>query len=287
VIPISIILTLLIVGLLVGILSSFFGIGGGLIAVPTLYSLFPEMSSQTVIGCSLAMIFFNNILNTYNYRRIGYQFNIKVIAYVALAFIVGIVISGQIAGLLSSKSLKYIFGLFMIGVLLKTLFTPAKKHSAPKVNTSNNEAKVAAKAMLEFRKDFIPRYLTIGIVGGSIAGVTGLGGGIFLVPMLSMFLSMPFKLISPYSNAIMALGTLAGVINAMFFVKAETTLHEPLIQSFQVGNVNVFIVFLIVLGSSLTSRLGVQLNEKCPEHVLRWIFIALLLFFIIKLFLLP
>ena len=42
-----IILILLVTGLSIGILSAFFGVGGGIIAVPMIYTIFPKIAPQT------------------------------------------------------------------------------------------------------------------------------------------------------------------------------------------------------------------------------------------------
>ena len=59
------------VGLAVGVISALFGVGGGVIAVPALVLLYPEVPQTSIIGVSLGMIFFNSLINSNNFYKKG------------------------------------------------------------------------------------------------------------------------------------------------------------------------------------------------------------------------
>ena len=70
-------------GLVAGVLSGIFGIGGGVIIVPTLV-FFAKMSQRTAVGTSLgALLLPVGALGVYTYWR-GGDVNVKAAAWIAL-----------------------------------------------------------------------------------------------------------------------------------------------------------------------------------------------------------
>ena len=101
----------------------------------------------------------------------------------------------------------------------------------------------------------------IGGFSGFISGFFGIGGGVFIVPALCMFLKYPIK---------RAIATSLGAI--IVYATGGTILH-----TFQSHSQIWQIVLFASIGAIPAARLGVKLRTKLPEQALHLMF-ALVLF---------
>ncbi len=252
-------LTLIIVGLLVGVISSLFGVGGGILVVPAIYMLFPEIDPKTAIGSSLVFIFLNTSLNFFRFQKMGYKLNKKLFGIISLGFILGIFAGSRLVSVLDPKLIKLLFGAITLFIGLRILFKSKK-------SDDENSEEVETKPLLS---------ILTGLFAGVISGLTGLGGGAVLVPLFITLLKIPLNQVSFLSNAIMPIGTLFGAVS---FISLTSPAYIPKIfESFQLGQVNLAIAIIIFLGAFLTGRQGIKIGEKFPEIWRNRLF-ALLLF---------
>ena len=121
----SAIIILVIIGLLAGILSGLVGIGGGIIMVP-LFIFFLGLNQHNAQGLSLAVMLPPvTFLAVYNYHTAGDGGNIdwKVAILVSTLFIIGGFLGSKLALQIDQRMLKKIFGVFMLIVAIKLIFT--------------------------------------------------------------------------------------------------------------------------------------------------------------------
>jgi len=121
----STIIILVIIGLLAGILSGLVGIGGGIIMVP-LFIFFLGLNQHNAQGLSLAVMLPPvTFLAVYNYHTAGDGGNIdwKVAILVSTLFIIGGFLGSKLALQIDQRMLKKIFGVFMLIVAIKLIFT--------------------------------------------------------------------------------------------------------------------------------------------------------------------
>jgi uncharacterized membrane protein YfcA len=117
----TIIVSLIIIGLLAGILSGLVGVGGGIIMVPLLV-LFVGFSQHQAQGTSLAVLAVPvTAFAVFNYYKAGYV-NWKYALIIAVFFMIGSYFSSKIAIGLDQKMLKKIFSVFIIIVAAKMFF---------------------------------------------------------------------------------------------------------------------------------------------------------------------
>ncbi|MBT3585660.1 MAG: sulfite exporter TauE/SafE family protein [Halobacteriovoraceae bacterium] len=265
-------LILIIIGLAVGVFSAFFGVGGGVILVPTLYALFPRMVPQAVIPCSLGVIFLNSCLNTYNFAKDGRKPSLKLVTPLGIFIVLGIFLGGNLAQQLSPRVIKMIFGGMLALVAAKTLFTKTKKIELENWQLETNPRVLFLCSLAAF-------------FGGMIAGLTGLGGGIIIVPLLITVIGMPFKWVPAYSNATMAIGTFAGLCTYALATPENIMIPDfPLAEQLQWGYWNVGISLLIFSGAIFTSKLGVRLSGQVSQLAAKRLFAALLITVSAKIF---
>lgn len=119
------ILILIIIGLSAGILSGLVGVGGGIVMVP-LFVLFLGLTQHNAQGLSLAVMLPPvTFLAVYNYHTAGTGGNIdwRVALTVSLLFAIGGFIGSKIALQIDQRMLRKIFGVFMLFVAVKLIFT--------------------------------------------------------------------------------------------------------------------------------------------------------------------
>lgn len=255
---------LVLLGLIVGIVSSFLGIGGGIIIVPTLYYLFPALPVQGAIGTSLAIIFLNSLINVYNFYKIGKRPQISLATSLGIGLIIGILIGNEVSLMLNQIVLKKIFGVFLFVMAFKLLLGKKSDSVQEHIPLTNK---------LE-----IIKLGCFSIFGGLIAGITGLGGGIIIVPLLLSSKKVPFSWISSYSNWAMAMGTLVGIIRLsseqIEFIQAPMPSE---LMPFQVGLINFGAAALVATGSFVSSRFGAKLTQIIDQKTAKRAFAILLI----------
>src|SRR5215470_208979 len=114
------ILLLTIIGLAAGILSGMVGVGGGIIVVPALV-FFLGFTQHQAQGTSLGLLLLPvGILAVINYYNKG-NIDIKVVAVMSIAFVLGGWIGSKIALSLPQETLKKIFAIFLFYVAFRFL----------------------------------------------------------------------------------------------------------------------------------------------------------------------
>jgi len=116
----ELVVILLLIGLFAGILSGLVGVGGGLIIVPALI-FFLGYSQHQAQGTSLGLLLLPvGILAVMNYYNKGY-IDIKVVAIMSIAFILGGWLGSKIALRLPADTVKKIFAVFLFYSAFKLL----------------------------------------------------------------------------------------------------------------------------------------------------------------------
>jgi len=108
------------VGIIAGILSGFFGIGGGIVIVPMLLLLF-GLSQHEAQGTSLAiMIPPIGLLAAYKYYMNGHV-KLNIAVFVCMGFFIGGYLGAHFAQHIPDMVLKRIFGVLMLMVSIKMI----------------------------------------------------------------------------------------------------------------------------------------------------------------------
>lgn len=119
---VSMLLMLLLIGVVTGVMAGMLGIGGAIIMIPAMVFLL-GFSQQMAQGTSLAVMLPPiGIFAAYNYWKAGHV-NITFALILAGAFIVGSYFGSKIALNLPQTLLKKIFGILLLLVAAKMLFS--------------------------------------------------------------------------------------------------------------------------------------------------------------------
>lgn len=160
------IIVLIVVGMLMGVLSGMFGIGGGTVIVPALVWL--GLSQRNAAATSTLAIVPTSISGVISYATGGH------VDWLAAALLFcGMFIGGQIGSWLLSRlpelALRWIFVAFLVFVVINQVsFVPLRDHQIVMSVTTG-----ICLALL-------------GVIIGTLAGLLGIGGGALAVPSLSM-----------------------------------------------------------------------------------------------------
>ena len=182
---------LILVGIMVGVLSGFFGIGGGMILIPILMIL--GLDIKEAIGISIVQMVFSSIYGSYlNYKKGSLVLGEGI--WVGIGGFVGGFIGAYSSRMIPSEVLQYLF----LGLLIFALFRlfSAKPKDDDSVKSINH--------LILF---------SVGVGIGIFAISLGVGGSIMLTPILAGFLHYPIKKAVSAGLFFVAFSSIAGLIS--------------------------------------------------------------------------
>jgi uncharacterized membrane protein YfcA len=116
------VIILVIIGVMAGVFGGMFGVGGAIIMIPALV-YFLGVDQHTAQGTSVAIMLPPiGLFAAYNYYKAG-QVNIWYAVIIAIAFMVGGYFGSMIAVKLPENLMKKIFGILLILVALRMIFS--------------------------------------------------------------------------------------------------------------------------------------------------------------------
>lgn len=240
-----------VLGILTGILSGLFGIGGGIIMVPSII-LFFGMNILDANAISLtAMLLPVGALGVIAYYKAG-LIVLKDSLLIALGLFFGSFLGGELAVNISETFLTklYVFILLYIAVLYLDIPSLIKKNKEIPPKQEKDPIKKAFWV-----------YIALGIGAGIFAGLFGKGGGIVIVPILVAILHY-----SPKAAAATSLAAL----------QLPVGLPSIIIYA-QNGHLNIMYAVFIAIGIVLGTLWGTKLGLKLPATVFKKIFAFFLL----------
>ncbi len=300
--PLSVFFILIPIGIAVGIFASITGLGGGVLMVPILYFAIFLMFDPTVFygitdvfkyatTISSTVIIFTAISATIAFsiqKRIDYLVGILSVPFT---------IAGSYLGKFTQSKIDEIYVLIFFAILmfitalrmLYKVISSRRKEKLQAVNETselnnpkeNESLKVEPSRFklllnkLTLERDIVDRsgekwhyksrlYLTpIAIIGGFVASMAGVGGGIVMVPVLHIFIGLPIHFSTATSVFIMIF-TKSTTIITSYTTSIETTgIWWPYVAGLAIG---------IVVGA----QLGAILARKIKADPLKIIFATVL-----------
>ncbi|MDP2850583.1 MAG: sulfite exporter TauE/SafE family protein [Sulfuricurvum sp.] len=189
---------LVLLGISVGILSGFFGIGGGTVSVPIL--LYIGFGIKEAIGISVTQMVAGSLMAAWIHHK-KQTYEVSNVKYFGYGGVLGAIAGGIFVKLLNEAVLEW----FFLGIVAFTLGRLALSNPAP------TKAEVINR----------PLYTAIGGGIGVFSGMLGVGGSILMTPILVSFMGFPLKKASAVGlffvmfTSVSAFGTLLwlGMIN--------------------------------------------------------------------------
>jgi len=248
-------------GLVASLLAGLLGIGGGIVLVPALFffvtkiGIAPGNEMQFVLGTSLACILPSSLTATYMHQKLG-NINWTIYKRLVPGFLVGGLLGGLLANILDSDLLKKLFAILCFFLAARILFGFKPKPTAQQ-NT---------KSLL---------HTISGGVMGTVASLTGIGGGALVNPYL-LWAGYPMRF---------AIGTsAAAVVAIVFFGSITYALATPsvAIDIPHIGYVMWPAVIAVSVISMIMAPIGAKWAQKVPTDYLRKLLAVLLFIVAIK-----
>jgi uncharacterized membrane protein YfcA len=258
-------IALFVVSFAIGIVAVLAGVGGGVLFVPIVGSLFP-FHLDFVRGAGLMFALAGTLAAGPPLLRAGMA-SLRLVMPLAL---VGSVASfaGALVGLaLATEVLNSLLGVLIIGIAI--LIWRTRAADAPNVEADGLGALLrlegefhdpAARLRIDWRTHRTLLGLGAFAVIGFVGGIFGLGAGFANVPALNLLMSAPLKV------AVGSSGLLISVINSS---AAWVYIHR--------GALLPLIVVPAILGVMLGSRIGARLLGSTPAAVVRRLVIVVML----------
>lgn len=253
---ITLFLILLLIGAIVGYYSGLIGTGGNIILIPVFDILFHylKIPETEVVKFIIAHSFF---ITAFTGLSVSYkQFKAKNLHVKEVLFIS---VAGMITAFFMTEFIKngnwyhksdfdLVFFTLLLILAIRMLFF---KQPPPPINDNH------------LNKPYFP---IIGIVAGLISSLSGLGGGIIVIPILTDILKTPLKKASSISIGVVAM--LALPISASYLsIDARSAMQHVLPA--QLGYISMFIAAPVLIGVFSTTGWGVRTAQKTDPNKLR------------------
>ena len=254
-------LQMILVGLGVGIVSSALGLGGGIVMVPA-FKVVPGLDAHTAKATSLFIIVFVSAINVWHLGRKETRKPWDVAVSIGAGSIVGGYLGAWGTQFMSAAAVTWFFVVvvLVLAIRLLTLKPPAATDAPTRHPTAVG--------------------LSIGLVTGVIAGMTGIGGGNIMVPMVLVAGIVANDKVVLLSNMVMIATSLASTVAGL--QAPHATNPNPIIDRFTYGHVCIALAPLIVVGSQLAVPLGKRINAALTPTRRRYTMAGLLFFIAIQ-----
>ncbi|HEX7710102.1 MAG TPA: sulfite exporter TauE/SafE family protein [Sphingomonadaceae bacterium] len=267
-------LVIVLLGLITGLLSGIFGVGGGFLTTPLLifYGVPPTVAAASaasqVTGASVSGVF------AHRWRGgIDYQMG----AVMAAGGVIGIAVGALLFRLLQSLgqidttiNILYVVLLGTIGTVMARESLQALKslhRGTPPPARKRRHHPLIASLPLRWRFYLSGLYISpiapllLGLVTGILTMLMGIGGGFMLVPAMLYILGM---------SANVVVGT---SLFQILFVTAATTMMHALTTK----EVDIVLAGLLLIGSVSGAQLGAKFAQRAKPEYLRLALAAIVL----------
>ena len=188
------IVELILVGIFIGTMSGFFGIGGGMILVPVLLVLGFEI--KDAIGISIVQMVFSSVFGSYLNHKKG-SLIVGEGIFVGLGGFVGGYIGGYVTEFIADALLQFTFLGLLVYALLRLFFSHNHEDDA--------QTKSLNKGLL----------FGMGLMIGIFSITLGIGGSIILTPLLVGVLHYPLKKAVSAGLFFVVFSSIAGMISRL------------------------------------------------------------------------
>ncbi len=117
------ILILIICGIFTNLFSALFGIGGGVLMVPILHSLFPELPLQMIAATSLTIVMGSALINPSYFYKQKIQINFNSLLCWSLFMIIGVQLGSESSFYLPDYIIIAVFVITLLILSIRTFFT--------------------------------------------------------------------------------------------------------------------------------------------------------------------
>jgi len=253
------IMALLGTGLVAGFAAGLLGVGGGWIMTPVQYWVYLEMGIPSDVALRVA--FGTNLLvflptaasSAWGHQRRGAVWWKAAMVLGGCAFF-GALSGATAADHIAASALKTIFGATMLAIAIGMLV-------------------VKPPATTEEPRDNIWLWIVCAFPVSFMAALTGLGGGLFMLPIMVLVFKFRMHLAVGTSAAMMTMTCLGGLVGYMVYGVGVAGTPSP-----SIGYVYLWAWLCLVTTSIAAVQLGVRTAHRLPAKQLAWVFSVIVLY---------
>jgi uncharacterized membrane protein YfcA len=251
---------IILLGFAGGFLAGMLGVGGGLVFVPVFQEIVKnhEVAADRVpyvLANSLLIVFIVGISGSIKHIKIK-NTNLPAAYTTGLAAVFSSLLLSYILRYFNINDQK-MFNYIFCGILLITGIR-MWYGKAPKGSIENEKANIPPL------KNFIPA----GLIAGLITAITGLGGGVILIPYFNKVLKLPIKFSTGLSLTVIPIIALPLL---MFYMLNKPEME--LFKGLQTGHILWPTVIPMIISAAIASPFGIKTAQKMNSNTLLIIFL--------------
>jgi uncharacterized membrane protein YfcA len=249
------IVSLVLLGVVVGTYGSIVGVGGGFLIVPVLLLAW-HVGPAAAAGTSLVVVFLNATTGSLAQWRHG-RIDVRAGLAFAAATIPGAIAGAFLAERLSGPAFTTTFGVLLLLVAALLLWKPERGEAREKgPATGGWQRTLRDRSGTEFRWGFsLPPALGVAFGVGFLSSTLGIGGGVIHVPAMIHLLAFPAAVATATSQFILAFTAAVGGSTHLALGNVRWELALPL----GVG---------VVAGAQIGSAIGRRLRAAVVVRLL-------------------
>ena len=270
-------------GILVGLLSGIFGVGGGFLMTPLLImigippTVAAASDSNQIVGASTS--------GTLAHYRLG-NVDFKMGLLLLIGGVTGGTVGVQIIKILRQVGnadflikITYVLMLGFVGsyMFFESLQTIRKSKTKHKLALAKESKYAQLVAKLPWQTNFatsgvrlsVLMPLGLGVFVGILAAIMGVGGGFIMVPVMVYLLRMPMHV----------------VVGTSLFQILFTCIDVTVMQAYSNHTVDFVLALLLLLGSTLGAQFGAKISKKLGGEQLKILLASIVLLVMVKMLL--
>jgi uncharacterized protein len=256
--PVDIIL-FLITGFVAGTFGGLLGLGGATVLVPALTLGF-GLPVHMVIAISLVSNVFVAITGAIGYSRKG-LIHRKPVLVMNAGSVFGIVIGTFIATRTPGETIKVLFGMFLLFMIIEAAIRVTAGH-VRRTPAQSEEAIPEPEHMN------VPGFTILGFIMGLLGALLGIGGGTIAVPVQNVIFKVPLR--NAIANSLATIIFSASIGAVLYFVLSGGQLFST--------RDALMTAAAIVPGSILGARSATAIAHRVPTPYIKLIFYVAILY---------
>ncbi|MFQ6008677.1 MAG: sulfite exporter TauE/SafE family protein [Candidatus Zixiibacteriota bacterium] len=231
-------------GFSAGLLGGYLGLGGGEIMVPFL-TVIAGVDIKSAVPVSVTAIVVNSFSASNEYLKKG-MVDFELVIVLAIFLVMGNIAGSNLSFFVPADYVK----LLLTVLLVYTAFSLLKGRTTPqRLVFSDN------------RTNYLQYCLVLALLVGTLAGLVGIGGGVFLIPILYLLVGLPLTTARGTSSLMICFASASAT--AVYFMNdmIEYSIASP-----------------VIVGIALGGKLGGFFGTAAKPIIIRIVFFLLMIY---------